>query len=250
MTTKEIRELYFQYLWDFIRKPKGTFFDYEVRDELIWHRGAEVLLRTLHDVDFTWTHPMDENRASDGHSMRVRFADIHNEVNREDIYKALEGPCSMFEMMIALAWKESVMFDPIIPETTDGCIDLWFEAMIFNLTYFVDDSGAFFRTKIDLEDPNFMESHEVYKLCIENTSGLISNTWPKAHTIRYLLDRWLNQGKQAADGTGGIFLVPGNPEIKNMQIWDQMHRWYHIYGECFVKRYCAYRKMMEDLTKE
>ena len=100
---------YFNWLCQFVcGKGKSKFSSYG------------KLLRVLHKTEFTWTIPMDSNRAGDGGNLRRRFGvDIGNK------------PCSVLEMMIALSLRceESIMSDPDKGDRTGQ----WFWNMIVNL---------------------------------------------------------------------------------------------------------------------
>ena len=67
------------------------------------------LLACLHETTFTYTIPRDENRAHDGIDLRRRF--VLSENYDEDYTDYLRGPCSVLEMMIALAIRceENIM---------------------------------------------------------------------------------------------------------------------------------------------
>ena len=69
------------------------------------------LFEFLHDVEFTYFIPHDENRAKDGIALRYRYCLLHNCKNLE---YCLDGPCSILEMMVALAIRceENIMSDP------------------------------------------------------------------------------------------------------------------------------------------
>lgn len=83
------------------------------------------LLMRLHEVEFSYSIPRDENRAADGVSLRRRFAVNSNEL------EALDDPCSVLEMMVALAIRceENIMDDPAYGDRTGQ----WFWGMINNL---------------------------------------------------------------------------------------------------------------------
>lgn len=84
------------------------------------------LLTLLHNTKFTYIIPMDENRASDGISIRNRFLTSNN--YRSD---SIDRPCSVLEMMVGLAIRceENIMDDPLIGDRTGQ----WFWGMINNL---------------------------------------------------------------------------------------------------------------------
>lgn len=77
------------------------------------------LMEHLHDTDFRYLHPNDHNRASDGIDLRWRFG------------SDLQGPCSVLEMLVALAIRceETIMDDPTYGDRTGQ----WFWTMIINL---------------------------------------------------------------------------------------------------------------------
>ena len=63
------------------------------------------LLTHLHEVEFTYTLPMDGNRAEDGIDLRYRFG-YENDYSEPMIASGLDDrPCSVLEMMIALSMR-------------------------------------------------------------------------------------------------------------------------------------------------
>ena len=85
------------------------------------------LLSYLHSVVYTWLIPDDKNRAEDGEEgLRWRFA-YENHVN---VRHELDGPCSVLEMILALAYKcEEIMDDAAVGDRTVQ----WFWRMRANL---------------------------------------------------------------------------------------------------------------------
>ena len=57
------------------------------------------LFNYLHNTEFIYFIPHDENRAADGIALRRRFCRLYN---YEGLEHYLDGPCSVIEMMIAL----------------------------------------------------------------------------------------------------------------------------------------------------
>ena len=85
------------------------------------------LLTFLHDVEFTYFVPYDENRVADGIALRYKFCLAHNCAELE---WCLDGPCSVLEMMLALSMKcEELMDDLTIGNRTSQ----WFWNMITNM---------------------------------------------------------------------------------------------------------------------
>lgn len=89
----------------------------------------EKLLRRLHSITFRYTLLRDENRAKDGVDLRYRFVWEHN--YRRAVEYELDGPCSVLEMMVALAIRceENIMDDPLMGDRTSH----WFRNMLVNL---------------------------------------------------------------------------------------------------------------------
>lgn len=154
-------------------------------------KSYRKLFSRLHDTEFTYTIPMDGNRAEDGIDLRYRFG-------RENAYPdAIVAslldvvPCSILEMMIALSIRceEHIMDNPEIGNRTGE----WFWEMIVNLGL-----GS-------MDDARYDEAY-----------------------VDDILERFLNR-EYEADGTGGLFTVR-NPryaqyDLRNVDIWYQLN-WY------------------------
>ena len=140
------------------------------------------LLSYLHSVEFTWTRRFrrDANRAEDGESLRWRFA----YENHMHIYDELDKPCSVLEMILALAFRcEEIMDDANVGNRTGQ----WFWKMITNLGL-----GAM---TDQLYDPEYVEK-----------------------TVRNFLNR-----KYEPDGHGGLFVIRNcEYDLRKEEIWTQM----------------------------
>lgn len=140
------------------------------------------LFELLHDVEFTYFVPHDENRAADGIKLRYRYC-LHHDC--EDLEYCLDGPCSVLEMMIALAFRceEFIMSDPNYGDRTAQ----WFWGMISNLGL------------SPMTDYNFEED-----LVID------------------IITRFLNR-EYAPDGKGGLFTIRRwNRDARDAEIWQQL----------------------------
>lgn len=117
MKPRNIKQEYFDWLYDLMC-------DNRYSDEYSY----EELLRYLHDVEFTYIISKDVNRAEDGIDLRYRFA---YDTGRDHMDSRLDGPCSVLEMMVALAIRceEQIMDDPRYGNRTAQ----WFWKMISNL---------------------------------------------------------------------------------------------------------------------
>ena len=74
-----------------------------------------MLLEHLDNINFTYSIPFDENRFNDGQDLRYRFGYENNIAGYDiDEMSFRKGPCSILEMMVALAIKceENFMSDP------------------------------------------------------------------------------------------------------------------------------------------
>lgn len=142
----------------------------------------------LYDREFVYYIEMDENRAVDGKDLRYRFT-YEKKYARDEIAKILENkPCSVLEMMIALAIRceEHIMDDPEIGVRTGT----WFWNMIDNL-------GLRHMT-----DSRFNKKE-----------------------VEKIIDRLLNR-EYERDGEGGLFTVKNcRYDLRTVEIWYQMC-WY------------------------
>lgn len=121
MTRDDIVNAYFEWLLDMVC---GERFAKE--------NSFRKLITKLHNTDFRWVIRNDENRAREGQNLRHRFALTQMPNVREDeILDILAGPCSVLEMMIALAiyCEEHVMDNPQLGDRTSQ----WFWNMVVNL---------------------------------------------------------------------------------------------------------------------
>lgn len=169
MTRDVIQDRYFEWMCQLVDGKK-----YELR-----------LLAHLHEVDFSYTIPMDGNRAEDGIDLRYRFG---RECGYDDVEVATyldDRPCSVFEMMVALAHRceEHIMDDPDIGDQTGR----WFRDMIDSL----------------------------------GLSNMINNRYNERY-VDAVIDVFLNR-EYERDGQGGLFTVANCPrDMRHVEIWYQM----------------------------
>lgn len=146
------------------------------------------LLKHLHTIEFTYTIPMDGNRADDGIDLRYRFGE-ENKYEDYIIAKYLDDrPSSVLEMLIALAIRceEHIMDDPDIGDRTGQ----WFWNMIVSLGLGLMDDNKF--------DKNYVND---------------------------IVVRFLNR-EYSSDGKGGLFTLKENiHDLRQVDIWYQMC-WY------------------------
>ena len=147
------------------------------------------LLMCLHNTEFRYTISNDRNRAEDGLDLRSRFA---AERGYNIMSKCWEGPCSVLEMLIALALRceTHIMDDPDIGDRTGQ----WFWIMIGNLNL------------KPMTDENFDKSFVNKKVSI-------------------FLDR-----QYRSDGKGGLFVIDQcKYDLRTVEIWYQMCWYLDIY---------------------
>lgn len=175
MTQNEVRNVYFEWLHDWMCQDR-------------YHRDISFrrMLMQLHDTEFVYTIRNDQNRADDGVTLRYRFAKsgvIDEPVDY--ILECLAGPCSVLEMMIALAnrCEEDYMDDPAYGNRTVQ----WFWDMIANLGL-----GSMYDKYYD--------------------KGYVDD----------VLYKFLHR-KYERDGRGGLFRIRGyTGDVRKMEIWKQM----------------------------
>ena len=142
------------------------------------------LLRHLHNIEFTWFVPHDDNRADDGVQLRRRYALRRNDATLSDY---ITGPCSVMEMMVALAIRcedteENVQFGDRTGQ--------WFWGMIHNLGLTPMDDRSF--------DIEYVDD-----------------------AVARLLNR-----EYEPDGRGGLFTVKNcDGDMRTVEIWYQLS-WY------------------------
>ena len=178
MTRECVREDYFAWLYDV---ACGNRYAPEI--------SFRKLLAYLHTVDFIWQIPLDENRAEDGISLRYRFARLQP---HEDLVYAITdmliGPCSVLEMMLALAIRceEDIMDDTAYGDRTRQ----WFWNMVVSLGL-----GS-------MTDDRFDEQ-----------------------AAKKIIDTFLHR-KYEPNGKGGLFTIRRcSDDIREVEIYTQMC-WY------------------------
>lgn len=178
MSRAEINYDYFEWLSNLIAKNR---FAKEI--------SYKKLLIFLHNTEFRYSMIRDENRAEDGVELRYRFALSEGYEDDVDyVMEVLDGPCSVFEMMVALALRceETIMDDPRVGDRTGQ----WFWGMIVNLGLGYMTDSKFDRRVAEI-------------------------------AISRFLDREYDQ-----DGRGGLFTVAYcDRDLRTVEIWNQMC-WY------------------------
>lgn len=177
MTRDELINEYFEWIYKLI-----------CNDKYYKHLSYRKLLYFLHDVDFTYSIPMDGNRESDGIALRYRFGD---ELGYDDSIIAGyldDRPCSVLEMMVALSIRceSQIMDDPLEGDRTGQ----WFWNMIVSLGL-----GS-------MSDDKFDKRY-----------------------AKQVIDIFLNH-EYKRNGEGGLFIVENRMyDMRTAEIWYQMC-WY------------------------
>lgn len=169
-----IKDEYFTWLYDYVCKGRAHN-----------NTSYKKLFIFLHQTEFTFSIRNDINRARDGVDLRYRYAMY---IDDESVLPILEGPCSVLEMMVALAVRceQTIMDDPRYGDRTSQ----WFWEMMNNLGI-----GNMF-------DERFNERIA-------------------ADIIYRFLDRDYD-----SDGRGGLFYIKDcEDDLRDMEIWTQLC-WY------------------------
>jgi len=103
------------------------------------------LVDKLDSRHFVWTVRNDVNRASDGINLRSRFIEEMNFPATEQFFMR---PCSVLEMMVALACRieDDIMFDPALGNRSG----MWFWIMLKNLGLDGMDDDHFDNENVDV----------------------------------------------------------------------------------------------------
>lgn len=119
MPGNEISNEYFEWLYNLVCGKRYS--------KRISYRKV---LMFLHSVEFRYSIPADANRAKDGEDLRYRFA-LDHDLSVRMVYQSIDRPCSVFEMMVALAIRceETIMDNPRVGDRSGQ----WFWEMIVNL---------------------------------------------------------------------------------------------------------------------
>lgn len=170
----DLNDLYFEWMFDLVCHARFS--------KRVSYRE---LLIFLHHTEFKYSISNDANRAEDGIDLRRRFALLQND---KDIVYYLDGPCSILEMMIALAIRceETIMDDPRIGNRTGQ----WFWGMINNL----------------------------------GLGSMTDDRFDKCY-VDDVIERFLFR-KYEPDGKGGLFTVRDSGyDLRDEEIWTQLC-WY------------------------
>lgn len=167
-------------------KIRNSYFEWMVNlvcgDRFAKDISYRKLLTLLHSVEFRYTILRDGNRAQDGIDLRYRYS-FYN--GYDDLSEFIEGPCSVLEMMIALAIKcEEIMDNPAYGDRTGQ----WFWGMITNLGL-----GGMY------------DAHFNKQFVLERVGRFLNHNY-------------------APNGKGGLFTVRNsNQDMRNLEIWYQMN---------------------------
>jgi len=173
---KQVINEYFEWLYDYVTKGR-------VNNYVSYRK----LFMLLHDTEFIFSIRNDINRAKDGIDLRYRFITNMN-YNNEQFLDILEGPCTVLEMMVALAIRceETIMDDPRYGDRTGQ----WFWSMISNLGI------------------NMMSDEHFDRKYVED-----------------VIYRFLHRDYDP-DGKGGLFYIRNcKDDLREIEIWNQLC-WY------------------------
>lgn len=174
MNRNEIANEYFMWLCDLVRS-----------DHFSGPISYRKLLMYLHNTEFVYLIPKDQNRAADGVSLRYKFASAQGYRDKNFIADCLDAPCSVLEMMVALAnrCEVDIMDDPQIGNRTGE----WFWGMVTNLGL-----GAMYDSRFD------------------------------KRFVHDSISRFLNR-EYEPNGRGGLFTVHHcDHDLRDVEIWNQL----------------------------
>lgn len=176
MAGNELKVLYFNWMYRLVMNERNTE-----------GRSYRALMYHLNQRYYEPTIDKDENRSADGLDLRYRFG-YENHIEHCTVATYLDDhPCSILEMMIALAVKcEQDMSDPDMGDRTN----VWFWDMLCSLG--LDH----------MDDEHFDE-------------------WDADD----ILDRFLDH-KYDPDGSGGLFTIKNcDVDLRHVELWWQLSRY-------------------------
>lgn len=171
MKPRDIEVSYFEWMYDIVC-------DYSRSGDISYRE----LLWKLNDIEFEYYIRGDYNRAADGIDLRRRFAYDFLEIDHAERY--ILGPCSVLEMMIALAIRcEEIMDDTEYGNRTAQ----WFWKMIVSL----------------------------------GLGGMTDERY-NDRVVKEVINDFLDRNYDR-DGHGGLFAVDNcHRDMREIEIWEQM----------------------------
>lgn len=183
---QELREQYFNWLYDIVYPWDHS----EENKDFTFYE----LARYLHSVDFYSSIDMDENRAMDGVDLRYTFGYEKGYSDQEIITSLERRPCSVFEMMVALADRcERQIMDDIEYGNRTG---QWYSKMIKSLGL-----GSMYNRNFNRE------------------------------YVKSVVDRFLKHDYEP-NGSGGLFaLRHPTRDMRYVEIWGQLCAFLNEFNE-------------------
>ena len=174
---ERVKNEYFNWLYNYVCKGRA-------------HQNIsyEKLLWQLHNIEFTFSIRNDINRAKDGVDLRYRFSTNQGTNDILSMLDALDGPCSVLEMMVALSIRceETIMDNTRYGDRTGQ----WFWGMMSNLGI-----------------------------------GMMSDDIFDAKVVEDIIYDFLDRNYDP-DGKGSLFYIQNCEEdLRNLEIWTQLC-WY------------------------
>lgn len=143
------------------------------------------LFSLMHNISFDFYIPGDASRANDGIDLRYRFA---NRYNYDNIMDIIDEPCSLLEMMLALAMRceDTIMANAAYGDRTTQ----WFWGMMKNL----------------------------------GLSHMMDERYDEKEAVKKIYD--FMEHRYQPDGQGGLFYIRNcSIDLRDEEIWTQLC-WY------------------------
>ena len=169
MTRTAIQERYFDWLYNLV-----------CENRFAETNSFRKLLAYLHSMEFTYLIDRDSNRADDGVDLRYKFA-LYSDI--PNVEARITGPCSVLEMMVALAInEEQIMHNPKLGDRTAH----WFWRMLISLGL-----------------------------------GGMTDVLFDRYEVKAVVNRFLNR-EYEPDGRGGLFTIKNcRHDLRDIEIWTQ-----------------------------
>lgn len=126
-----------------------------------------ILAKKLHETNFIWLVPNDDNRASDGIELRKEY---FPERSYKDYRRWNDNPCSVFEMLIALARR--IDFDVKDPDDRRDFTHRYFWEMLDNLGLMQYDDDHYYERNGPIDCPAILSNFLHREYCSNGEGGL------------------------------------------------------------------------------
>lgn len=153
--------------------------------KIVENKEYDFLLKLLLRLEFYSFVPLDENRSDDGLALRDKFVE---ETGQHALSLCPQGPCTVLEMMIGLAYR---LENESLESSWENSASSWFWVLLENLGLLMYDNTMM------LEEDNYNDARDI---------------------VIKMVDR-----RYKPNGDGGLFPLKNTKnDQRKVEIWYQM----------------------------